>query len=108
MPEEERHCKWGFLKEKFGEETSEKLDIIPVTIRVIKHIRYKYVCKICGGTDDPEGTTVVITPPPAEIIPEGIARPGLLAHIFTAKFEDALPFYRQEKILTRIVGHHYQ
>ncbi len=37
-----------------------------------------------------------------KMIPKGIATPGLLAHIIVSKFEDALPFYRQEKILQRM------
>lgn len=39
---------------------------------------------------------------PDEIIPKSIASPGLLAHLLTAKFADALPFYRQEKQFSRI------
>ncbi len=39
---------------------------------------------------------------PDEIIPKSIATPWLLAHILTAKFADALPFYRQEKQFDRL------
>jgi hypothetical protein len=39
---------------------------------------------------------------PAQLIPQGIATPGLLAHILVAKFVDALPFYRQEKQFARL------
>jgi transposase len=39
---------------------------------------------------------------PDQIIPKSIATPGLLAHILTAKFADALPFYRQEKQFKRL------
>lgn len=101
LSEEERICECGCLKEKFGEETSEKLDIIPAKIRVIRHIRHKYVCKNCEGVES-EGPTVMIAPAPAEVIPKGMATSGLLAHILTSKFEDALPFYRQEKIFARM------
>ena len=31
-----------------------------------------------------------------------MATSGLIAHIVTAKFEDALPLYRQEKIFARL------
>jgi transposase len=48
-----------------------------------------------------EGPTVKIAPPPAQIIPKGIATPGLLAHIAISKYADALPLYRQEKIFER-------
>jgi len=39
---------------------------------------------------------------PEQMIPKSMATPGLLAHILTAKFADALPFYRQEKQFSRI------
>jgi len=48
------------------------------------------------------GLTVSIARNPEKIIPKSIATPGLLAHILTGKFADALPFYRQEKQFTRI------
>ena len=38
---------------------------------------------------------------PVQFIPKGIATPGLVAHILVGKYEDALPFYRQEKIFDR-------
>ncbi len=43
-----------------------------------------------------------IASPAVELIPKSIATPELLAYLLTSKFVDALPFYRQEKILTRI------
>ena len=101
LTEEQRLCECGCVKGKIGEETSEKLDIIPAKIQVIRHIRCKYACKNCEGVES-QGPTVVIAPPPAEIIPKGIATAGLLAHVLSAKFEDALPFYRQEKIFDRM------
>jgi transposase len=101
LSEKEKQCECGCVKDKIGEEVSEKLDIIPATVRVIRHIRYKYACKNCEGVES-EGPTVVIAPPALEMIPKGIATSGLLAHILTSKFEDALPFYRQEKIFSRM------
>ncbi len=70
-------------------------------MQVIRHIRPKYACKGCEGVED-NGKTVKIAPPPAQIIPKGIATAGLLAHILIGKFCDALPFYRQEKQFIRI------
>jgi transposase len=80
---------------------SEQLDYIPAKVRVIRNIRYKYACKNCEGVED-ENPTVSIARMPDQMIPKSIATPGLLAHILTAKFADALPFYRQEKQFTRI------
>jgi transposase len=89
------------VKSRIGEETSERLDIIPARIQVIRDIRPKYACRCCEGVED-EGPTVSIAPPPAYLIPKGIATAGLLAHVLTAKFADALPFYRQAKQFERI------
>lgn len=101
LPEAEKMCDCGVQMDRIGVEESEKLDIIPAKMQVIRHIRYKYACKNCEGVES-EGPTVKIAPTPAQIIPKGIATPGLLAHILTSKFEDALPFYRQEKIFARL------
>ena len=35
-------------------------------------------------------------------MPKSNASPGLLAHIVTAKYQDALPLYRQETIFQRM------
>jgi transposase len=101
LAEEEKLCECGCVKTRIGEEVCEKLDIIPAKIQVIRHIRYKYACKGCEGVESEEGA-VKIAPLPAQIIPQGIATPGLLAHIITSKFVDSLPFYRQEKMFERI------
>jgi transposase len=101
VDEAEKTCGCGARLAKIGEEVSEKLDLIPAIIRVIRHIRPKYACKQCEGLET-EGGTVKIAPPPPQIIDKGIATAGLLAHILTAKFCDALPFYRQEKQFDRL------
>ncbi len=87
-----------------GEDISEKLDIILAVIRVIRHIRPEYACKHCEGIET-EGPVVKIAPLPKKIVEKGIATAGLLAHIFTAKFCDALPFYRQEGQFARLGVH---
>jgi transposase len=103
LPEQEKQCACGHAMEKIGEEVSEKLLFVPAKVEVERHIRCKYACKHCEGTES-EGIhpTVKIAPPAPAIIPKSFATPGLLAHILTAKFDDALPFYRQEKQFARI------
>jgi transposase len=101
LPEEEKVCACGCRLTKIDEEVSEKLDYIPAKLQVIRHIRYKYACKGCEGVDS-DGGAVKIAPAPVQIIPKGIATPGLLAQILVSKFCDALPFYRQEKIFGRL------
>jgi transposase len=68
---------------------------------VIRDIRPKYACRACEGVAD-EGPSVSIAPPPPYLIPKGIATAGLLAYVRTAKFVDALPFYRPAKQFERL------
>ena len=97
IDESEKVCACGCRLSRIGQEESEKLDIIPAKMQVIRHIRYKYACKNCEGVED-DGPTVKTASLPIQFIPKGIATPGLVAHILVGKYEDALPFYRQEKI----------
>ena len=95
LPEAERYCAHdGAPLHKIGTVISEQLDIIPATIRVLRHIRVQYACD-CGRC-------IKTAPLPAQPIPKSMASPGLLAHIAVSKYQDALPLYRQEQILTRI------
>jgi len=101
IDESEKVCACGAELSRIGEDVSEKLDIIPAKVQVIRTIRPKYACKNCQGVES-EGPTVKIAPAPAQIIPKGIATPGLLAYVAVSKYADALPLYRQEKIFERI------
>lgn len=101
LSDEEKICFCGCRKSCIGEEVSEQLDIIPARMQVIRNIRLKYVCKNCEGVENDE-PAVSIASVPAQMIPKSIATPGLLAHVLTAKFVDALPFYRQEKQFIRL------
>lgn len=94
-------CGCGQCKSKIGEEVSEQLDIIPAQLQVLQHVRFKYACLHCEGTED-DGPTVTTAPMPPQPIPKSNASPGLLAYISTAKFCDGMPLYRQEKIFPRI------
>lgn len=95
LTETEKQCGCGCQLSRIGEEISEQLDIIPAQVRVIEHVRSKYACRSCEET-------IKTAPLPAQPIPKSNASPGLLAHIAVAKYQDALPLYRQEKILQRI------
>lgn len=101
LKEEDKICGCGCMMERIGQETSEQLDIKPAKMQVIRHIRYKYACRSCEGVES-EGPAVKTALMPEQIIPKSMASPGLLAHIFTAKFVDAVPFYRQEKQFERL------
>jgi len=101
LKESEKICGCGAGLIRISAEASEKLDIVPAKMQVIRNIRYKYACKSCEGVDS-EGGAVKIAPLPPQLIPQGIATPGLLAQVATSKYADALPLYRQEKIFERM------
>ena len=95
LPEAERYCDHdGNSLRRIGEVISEQLDIVPAIIRVIRHIRRQYACD-CGQC-------IKTATLPAQPIPKSLASPGLLAHVAVCKYVDALPLYRQERILQRI------
>jgi transposase len=102
ISESEKTCACGADLTKIGEETSEKLEVIPPVIFVDKIIRPKYACRACEGTVDEESPTIHIAQVEPAIIPKGIASPSLLSTIFTQKFEMHLPYYRQEKQFEQI------
>ena len=77
-----------------GEEVSERLEIIPAKVLVIRTIRKKYACPVCESITEAKA--------PLELIPKSNSSASLLAYIATAKYADALPLYRQEDIFKRI------
>lgn len=101
IDEADKVCGCGCELSRIGEEVSEKLDIIPARIQVIRHIRPKYACKNCEGVQD-DGPAVKIAPVTPTLIPKSIATAGLVAFIMTGKFIDHIPFYRQEKQFRRL------
>jgi len=102
IPENEKLCACGHKLSKIGEETSEKLEIIPESIFVTKTIRLKYACRNCEGTENEDEGAVKIAPLPPAIIPRSIASASLLSYIMIHKYQDHLPFYRQEVQFQRI------
>jgi len=105
LEEEAKVCECGAELTRFGAETSEQLDVIPAQVRVIRHVRLKYACRTCEGVECENGGAVKIAPAPQQMIPKSIASAGLLAHVVTSKFVDAVPFYRQEKQFLRLGVH---
>lgn len=102
ISEEDKKCACGQELSRIGEESLEKLEVIPPQIRVRRHVRPKYACKTCEGSGDEDRPAVRIAPAVRQLLPKSIASPALVAYVLTAKFCDALPFYRQEKQFQRI------
>ncbi len=81
---------------RMGFDSSEQLEFIPASIKVIEHVRHKYSCRHC----EQQGIRVdiKIAPLPVSPIPRSIATPSLLSQIITSKYQYALPLYRQESL----------
>ncbi|WP_151441744.1 IS66 family transposase, partial [Halomonas lysinitropha] len=95
LPDEAHHCDDDGTELKvIGQEISEELHVVPARVEVIRHVRLKYGCPTCE-----EG--VQIAPVPAKLLPKSNASPTLLAYVATAKYQDALPLYRQSQIFAR-------
>jgi transposase len=77
-----------------GEDSSERLDVIPAQFRVIVTKRPKLACRACAGN-------VVQAPAPARLIEGGIPTEAMVAHVLVARYADHLPLYRQAQILAR-------
>lgn len=95
LPEEARHCAEDDTALKvIGEAVSEELHVVPARIEVIRHVRRKYACPRCEDG-------VKTAPAPARLLPKSNASPSMLAYVATAKYQDALPLYRQNQIFAR-------
>jgi transposase len=75
-----------------GEETSQRLDVVPAQFRVIVTHRPKYACRAC--TDG-----VVQAPAPERLIKGGLPTEAMVAYVMVAKYAWHLPLYRQAQML---------
>ena len=95
LPDEDKVCPHdGHALKAIGDKVSEQLDIVPMRIQVIRHIRKQYVCPCCEGY-------LKTATKPKQAIEKSQASAGLLAYIAVSKYADSLPLYRQSSILGR-------
>jgi transposase len=76
-----------------GVTTSEMLDWVPASLRVIRIRRPKYGCRACG--------TIHQAAARERLIAKGMATPGLIAQVLVSKYCDHTPLYRQGQIFAR-------
>ena len=92
LAESEKHCAGcGKDLRLIAEETSERYDYIPASVRVIQDVCLKYACDC----------TVKTAGKSAQPIAKSTAGASLLAQVIVAKFADHLPLHRQEQMLAR-------
>jgi transposase len=94
IAEEEKKCHCGNCLTKIGEESSETIEHIPTSIKIIENIRFKYACKSCEEN-------IKIAKKVDKVFDKTSASSSLLSNILISKFEDHLPFYRQSKMFKR-------
>lgn len=87
-------CACGGCLHRIGEDTSERLDVIPAQFRVIVTRRPRYACRAC--TDG-----VIQAPAPPRLIQSGLPTEATVAHVLVSKYADHLPLYRQAQIMSR-------
>jgi transposase len=75
-----------------GEETAERLDVIPAQFRVIVTHRPKYACRGCEEA-------VVQAGAPERLIKGGLPTEAMVASVLVAKYAWHLPLYRQAQML---------
>jgi transposase len=75
-----------------GEDTAERLDMIPAQFRVIVTHRPKYACRACEQA-------VVQAPAPERLIKGGLPTEAMVASVLVGKYAWHLPLYRQAQML---------
>jgi transposase len=94
VPESERTCACGTAMVEIGQDISEQLDIVPMQVRVLRHIRKRYGCP----TSQHAPVTAAL---PAQPLPKSNASVNFLATLLAVKFVDGLPLARFENVLAR-------
>ena len=84
----------GNALHRIGEDTGERLDIVPAQFRVLVVRRPKYACRACENV-------VVQAPAPARLIEGGLPTEATVAQVLVSKYADHLPLYRQAQIYAR-------
>ena len=75
-----------------GEDTAERLDVIPAQYRVIVTHRPQYGCRACEAAP-------IQAPAPERLIKGGLPTEAMVAYVLAAKYAWHLPLYRQAQIL---------
>jgi transposase len=86
-------CGCGQAMERVSQDVSERLDYVPGTFRVERHIRGVWACRCCQAIQQ--------QPMPAQIINGGIPTSSLMAQVVVSKCVDHMPLFRQSKTFAR-------
>ena len=102
LHDDERACPCcGSPRPEIGEERTSEYEVIPAQVIKIVHIRKKYGSCSCEAFEKSGQTPVISAAGPAKLVKGSDFSNRTIAFFITAKYNDALPFYRMEKILNR-------
>jgi transposase len=94
VPAHQRSCPCGTPMVEIGQDVSEQLDIVPMQLRVLRHIRKRYGCSCSVHAP----VTAALPPQP---LPKSNASADFIAMLLVVKFIDGLPLARFEYVLDR-------
>jgi transposase len=106
VPHADRTCPCGTPMVVIGQDVSEQLDIVPMQIRVLRHIRLRYGCSSNShanshSSNQASTPTPITAQLPPQPLPKTNASADFLAMMATVKFVDGLPLTRFAKVLER-------
>jgi transposase len=90
LPPQQKWCEHDeacWMRQRIGEEVSERYHYEAPKVWVERHVYPKYACGHCH-----QGVTVAAAV--KSILPKSNASASLLAHVVTSKFDDGLPIFR--------------
>ncbi len=103
LEEKDKPCPCcGRVRQRMGQDTRWLLEMIPARLVRVEEIRCKYVCTACEKDAAEAGPQIAVAERPSAPIDKGLAGPGLLAYVGSAKFADFMPLYRLEGIFERM------
>lgn len=97
LPDLQRTCNIcnGELRYLGKERVRDEIEIIPAQVRVLRYVRYNYVCKECEK--ETGEANIIKSPVPAPVMKRSLASASSLAHVMYQKYVNAMPLNRQEK-----------
>jgi transposase len=85
----------GKMRPLRKETAREELEMIPAQVRLLRYVRYSYVCKQC---EKETGEAMIVkAPTPAPVMKKSLASASTVAHVMYQKYVNGMPLSRQEK-----------
>jgi transposase len=91
----------GKLRPMIGEGRTTEYDLVPAHVVKIVNVQKKYGPCTCEAFEASGAQTVLAAPGPSKIVKGSDFTNRTIAFFLTAKYADAIPFYRMEGVLDR-------